>query len=175
MMLRRQGAMSDDTVLNEWCGRLSAIGIDLRLVAVDDLVFDERTILKCRYSCPAWGRRWTCAPETWGPHELIPLLRKYRTALVLSGADGSRLNRETLALERAAFVAGYPLALAVAVTPCSSCEGCTYPLAECRQKPDLRPESAMAGLDTLGTMDSLGIPRQTAVGAWTRVSYIFLE
>ena len=53
--------------------------------------------------------------------------------------------------------------------------GCTYPDAECRQKPDLRPESAMAGLDTLGTMDSLGIPRQTADGAWTRVSYVFLE
>lgn len=175
MILHRQGAAGDDAVLGEWCERLRAIAIDLRFVAVDELVFDERTILKCRYSCPAWGRRWTCAPEAWGPQELIPLLRKYRTALVLSGVDGPRVNREALALERAAFIAGYPLALAVAVTPCSSCDGCTYPLAECRQKPDLRPESAMAGLDTLGTMDALGIPRQTAAGGWTRVSYIFLE
>lgn len=175
MTINRHGATGDDTVLGEWCDRLRAIGIDLRSVAVDELVFDERTILKCRYSCPAWGRRWTCAPEAWGPQELIPLLRKYRTALVLSGDDGSRLNREALALERAAFAAGYSLALAVAVTPCSSCEECTYPLAECRQKPDLRPESAIAGLDTLGTMDSLGIPRKTAVGVWTRVSYVFLE
>lgn len=165
----------DDRFLSEWYDRLRVIGIDLHSVAVDDLVFDERTILKCRYSCPAWGRRWTCVPEAWGPHELIPLLRKYRTVLVLSGAEVSRLNREALALERAAFPAGYPLALAVSVTPCSSCEGCTYPLAECRQKRDLRPESAIAGLDTLGTMDSLGIPRQMAVGVWTRVSYVFLD
>ena len=175
MTLRRQGTRGDDAVLSEWHERLGAIGINLRSVAVEGLVFDERTILKCRYSCPAWGRRWTCAPEAWGPYELIPLLRKYRTVLVLSGADGTGLNREALALERAAFAAGYPLALAVAVTPCSSCEECTYPTTECRQKPDLRPESAMAGLDTLSTMDSLGIPRQTATGVWTRVSYVFLE
>ena len=80
-----------------------------------------------------------------------------------------------LVLERAAFVAGHPLALAVAVTLCSSCDGCTYPLAECRQTPDLRPESAIAGLDTLGTLDAVGIRRQTPAGVWTRVSYIFLE
>jgi predicted metal-binding protein len=175
MMLRREGTRGDDAVLSEWYGRLGAIGIDVLSVGVDELVFDERTILKCRYSCPAWGRRWTCAPEAWGPHELIPLLKKYRTVLVLSGADGPGLNREALALERAAFAAGYPLALTVAVTPCSSCETCTYPIEECRRKPDLRPESAMSGLDTLGTMDSLGIPRQTPEGACTRVSYLFLE
>jgi predicted metal-binding protein len=175
MALHREGAMGDVALLSEWHERLGAMRIDVRSVGVDELVFDERTVLKCRYSCPAWGRRWTCAPEAWGPHELIPLLRKYRTVLVLSGADGPGLNREALALERAAFAAGYPLALAVAVTPCSSCETCTYPLGECRRKPNLRPESAMSGLDTLGTMDSLGIPRQTSEGAWTRVSYLFLE
>jgi len=175
MTRRRQGAIGEDPVLGEWCDRLSRIGIEMRVVAVTELVFDERTILKCRYSCPAWGRRWTCSPEAWGPHELIPLLKKYRTALVLSAPDGPRLNREALALERTAFAAGYPLALAVAVTPCSSCDGCSYPTAECRQKPDFRPESAMAGLDTLATMDALGIPGKAAGRSWTRVSYIFLE
>jgi hypothetical protein len=116
----------------------------------------------------------TRAPRGVGAGRAFPK-RGDHTVLVLSGADGPGLNREALALERAAFAAGYPLALAVAVTPCSSCETCTYPIEECRRKPDLRPESAMSGLDTLGTMDSLGIPRQTSEGAWTRVSYLFLE
>ena len=55
--------MGDDTVLNEWCERLSALGIDLRRVAVDDLVFDERTILKCRYSCPAGAGAGPALPK----------------------------------------------------------------------------------------------------------------
>jgi len=57
MTLRRQGAMGDAAVLGEWCDRLGAIDIDSRSVAVDDLVFDERTILKCCYSSRSGTRR----------------------------------------------------------------------------------------------------------------------
>ncbi len=32
----------------------------------------------------------------------------------------------------------------------------------------------MAGIDSLATMDALGIPRQVG-GSWTRVSYVFLD
>ena len=157
-----------------WFDRLNDAGVDHRVLFVDQLVFDERTMLKCRYSCPAWGCRWTCCPESWGPKELIPLLRRYCRVVVLSGTDGLQLCREALALERAAFAGGCRWALAVSVTPCSTCGPCTYPEGECRHKADFRPESAMAGIDSLATMDALGIPRQVG-GSWTRVSYVFLD
>jgi predicted metal-binding protein len=147
--------------------------VALRRLPVADIVFDERTILKCRYHCPAWGQRWTCGPDTWGPRELIPLLRQYESALLVTGFDIGRVTTRALAVERAAFAAGFPFALAVAVTLCSACEGCTYPHGTCRQHQDLRPESAVAGIHTLATLRRLGITGDPNRG-WLRASYVFL-
>jgi predicted metal-binding protein len=149
-------------------------GVSVRLLSTDQVVFDERTVLKCRYSCPAWGRRWTCAPGTWGPDELIPLLQRYRHVLLLTGTDSPAVARSALRVERAAFAQGYAYALAVAVTLCSECSACTYPDGECRQKPDLRPESPMAGIDTLQTLARQGLSSEPGE-AFVRAAYVFLE
>lgn len=151
-----------------------AAGVDVRLLTVDQVVFDERTVLKCRYSCPGWGRRWTCHPDTWGPAELVPLLQRYRSVLLLTGTDSVAVATSALEAERAAFAAGYPFALAVAVTLCSQCPECTYPDADCRQKADLRPESPMAGIDTLQTLARLEVS-STGSGGWVRAAYVFLD
>jgi predicted metal-binding protein len=163
-----------DDLLTEAQGELAGTGVAARLVTVDDIVFDDRTVLKCRYSCPAWGLRWTCNDAVWGPRELIPLLGRYRRVVVLTGPEGDDLFPSALALERTASARGYYWALAVAVTPCYTCPECSYPDHECRHKPDLRPESAMAGIDTLATLDRLGIERQAA-GVFVRASFVFLE
>jgi predicted metal-binding protein len=166
---------SDET-LAEWAAVAHEQGLGLRAVPVSAIVFDPRTALKCRYSCPAWGRRWTCDRAGWGPDELIPLLQRYETVLVLTGTDGDRLFSTALLLERRACAAGFPLALAVAVTPCYTCVTCTYPGEECRHRDDLRPESALAGIDSLATLAalSIGTERSDESGAWLRVSYVFL-
>jgi predicted metal-binding protein len=165
-----------EQMLAEWTSVALESGLGLRLVPVSAIVFDPRTVLKCRYSCPAWGRRWTCDRDGWGPDQLIPLLQRYETVLVLTGTDGDRLFSTALALERRACASGFPLALAVAVTPCSTCGTCTFPAGECRHRDDLRPESAMAGIDSLATLAALGIAteRGDVSGAWLRVSYVFL-
>lgn len=163
-----------DELLASGEGNIPGTGVVARLVPVTSISFDERTILKCRYSCPAWGRRWTCNDDTWGPHELVPLLQKYRRVAVVTGIDGDELFPAGLALERAAFARGFYWALAVAVTPCYTCPECTYPGAECRHKLDLRPESAMAGIDTMRTLDDLGIDRRPE-GGFLRTSFVFLE
>ncbi len=152
-------------------------GLEVRAVAVSSVVFDPRTALKCRYSCPAWGRRWTCDPGGWGPDQLIPLLQRYETVLVVTGTDGARLFTTALALERRACASGFPLALAVAVTPCFTCGTCTYPEEDCRHRDDFRPESALAGIDSLATLAVLGIgaERPEQGQDWLRVSYVFLD
>ena len=163
-----------DSLLAEGESALPDSGVAARLVPISAIAFDERTILKCRYSCPAWGVRWTCNDDAWGPRELIPLLQKYERVAVLTGMDGNKLFPAALALERTAFAAGYYWALAVAVTPCYDCAECAYPADECRHKPDLRPESAMAGIDTMKTLDSLGIRRRRGK-RFLRASFVFLE
>jgi len=163
-----------DDLLAEGESSLPDTGVSARLVPVTAIAFDERTILKCRYSCPAWGTRWTCNADAWGPRELIPLLQKYDKVVVLTGTDGDQLFPAALALERAAFADGYYWALTVAATPCYTCAECAYPADECRHKLDLRPESAMAGIDSLKTLDSLGIDRRPTDG-FLRASFVFLE
>jgi predicted metal-binding protein len=166
-----------EQILAEWTALAHEQGLELRAVSVTALVFDPRTALKCRYSCPAWGRRWTCDAGGWGPDQLIPLLQRYETVLVVTGADGDRLFPTALALERRACASGFPLALAVAVTPCYTCGTCTFPAGECRHQGDLRPESALAGIDSLATLAALGIETEHAGAsdAWLRVSYVFLS
>jgi predicted metal-binding protein len=163
-----------DDVLGSGRGRLSGTGVEARLVPIEGIVFDERAILKCRYSCPAWGVRWTCNADTWGPRELIPLLQKYQRVVVMTGVEGDELFPGALALERAAFNREFYWALAVAVTPCYTCPSCTYPDEECRNKLDLRPESAIAGIDTIKTLDGLGIERKPG-GRFLRASFVFLD
>lgn len=172
-----RGAMKRflDGLLTNTEGRLADTGVEGHLFPIETIVFDRRTILKCRYSCPAWGRRWTCNDDAWGPDELIPLLSMYKRVAVLAGVDGDELFPAALAFERAAFARGHYYALAVAVTPCYTCEACGYPREECRHKLDFRPESAMAGIDTLKTLDGLGIARTSAEGGFVRVSFVFLD
>jgi predicted metal-binding protein len=175
---RMSGRLPTDETLAEWTAAAREQGLELRAVPISAIVFDARTALKCRYSCPAWGRRWTCDDAGWGPEQLIPLLQRYETVLVLTGTDGARLFAATLALERRACASGFPLALAVSVTPCFTCgTTCTYPGDDCRHRLDLRPESALAGIDSLATLAALGIGTERAEDgrAWLRVSYVFLD
>jgi predicted metal-binding protein len=166
-------ALSVEALVASERGALADAGVEIRALAVTEVAFDERTVLKCRYSCPAWGKRWTCNAETWGPTQLIPLLGRYSAVLLLTGTDGADVAAAALRVERAAFAAGYPFALAVAATPCSACAECGYPEKECRNKGDLRPESPLAGIDTMATLRGLGIASRGPEG-WVRASYVFL-
>lgn len=163
-----------DASIADWTASARAAGVELRLFPVGEVVFDERTVLKCRYHCPAWGRRWTCGPGTWGPAELIPLLEKYETVALVTGFDLEAVTSQALALEKAAFLEGYPFALAVAVTMCSACEGCTFPDDSCRRSGELRPESPMAGIHVLETLRRQGISPDSPEG-WLRASFVFLD
>lgn len=163
-----------DALVPGWTTSARAAGVELRVFPVRQVVFDERTVLKCRYHCPAWGHRWTCGPDTWGPAELIPMLLKYETVAVVTGFDLEAVTTQALALEKAAFLEGFPFALAVAVTMCSTCGACTYPDGECRRSGELRPESPMAGIHVLETLRRQGITPESPEG-WLRASFVFLD
>jgi hypothetical protein len=62
----------------------------------------------------------------------------------------------------------------VAATYCSGCPECGYPELECRNKLDLRPESPLAGIDTLETLRRAGVPAERPEG-WVRAAYVFVD
>jgi predicted metal-binding protein len=37
--------------------------LEARLVPAKEIVFDDRSFLKCRFGCNRWGKYWTCPPN----------------------------------------------------------------------------------------------------------------
>ncbi|MCG2778683.1 MAG: DUF2284 domain-containing protein, partial [Desulfobacterales bacterium] len=36
---------------------------DAKLIDTEQIIFDPRSHLKCRFGCNRWGRFWTCPPH----------------------------------------------------------------------------------------------------------------
>jgi len=56
---------------------------DSKVISVEDLMFDPRTLLKCMYGCDEWGKNWTCpsAPKALRPWEAEKILKPSMQAL----------------------------------------------------------------------------------------------
>ena len=49
-----------DTLINR---SLELGALEARLVPTNEIVFDDRSFLKCRFGCNRWGKYWTCPPN----------------------------------------------------------------------------------------------------------------
>ena len=132
------------------------------LVTPDDIVFDGRTLLKCMFGCPDWGKGPTC-PSREGalkPWEFEPLLRKYKTVLIVHSRDKKKAQEASFAVERAAFLDGD--ALVFSMSDCALCSDCAGRSGEpCRNVRKARPSFHSVGIDVFGTVTKLGLPIQT--------------
>jgi len=72
------------------------------IIPAHEVVFDERTIHKCQYGCPSYGRYLTCPPFAPLPSEFEKALRTYKWAVVLE-CDLADLNRLVVEVEKAAM------------------------------------------------------------------------
>ena len=134
----------------------------LHAVAVtpEDVVFDGRTLLKCMFGCDDWGRGPTC-PSREGflkPWEFEPLLKKYKTVLIIHSNDKRITQKAALAVERAAYFDGD--ALAFSMSDCALCDNCAGADAPgvCRNVRSARPAFHSVGIDVFGTVKKLGLP-----------------
>ena len=131
-------------------------------VTPDDIVFDGRTLLKCMFGCPDWGRGPTC-PSREGslkPWEMEPLLRKYKHVLIIHAHDKSAAQAAALAVERAAFYDGD--AFALSMSDCALCEACAGHDGEpCRNPSQARPSFHSVGIDVFATVKRLSLPLNT--------------
>ena len=133
--------------------------LDAAAVSPDDIVFDGRTLLKCMFGCADWGKGCTC-PSREGflkPWEFEPLLRKYKTVLIIHAHDKKAAQNASHAVEREAFLDGD--ALAFSMSDCALCEECAGRHGEpCRNVKQARPAFHSVGIDIFTTVKKLNLP-----------------
>jgi predicted metal-binding protein len=136
--------------------------ISTQVIPAHEVVFDERTVYKCQYGCPSYGRFLTCPPFTPLPSEFEKALRTYEWAIMVE-CDLADLNRLVVEVEKAAMRSGYYLALGLKGHRCYLCEECVPPGEPCRDPLNARPSMSGLGINVFATLKKAGLERKLAM------------
>lgn len=134
-----------------------------QVIPAHEVVFDERTVHKCQFGCPSYGRYLTCPPFTPPPSEFEKALRKYRWAILVE-SDLADLNRLVVEVEKEAMRRGYYLALALRGHRCYLCDECVPAGEPCRDPLNARPSMSGLGINVFETLKRAGIERRLSTG-----------
>jgi len=117
---------------------------DAKLIDTNEVVFDPRSLLKCRFGCQRWGKYWTCPPHmSFSLEMFMESFEKYSVALVIKTADQKLGQDVSVAIEKEAFLS-HGAAFAFALALCVKCDECAYP------DPCLYPDLARPSMDAYG-------------------------
>lgn len=82
---------------------------DARIISTDNVVVENRVVLKCKYWCSQYGMNWSCPPRVPSVEEFRSILKEYEYAMVArfqSSAEVSAkasdllTSREALGVQR---------------------------------------------------------------------------
>jgi len=77
---------------------------DARIISTNDVVVENRVVLKCKYWCSQYGMNWACPPFVPSVEEFRSILKEYEYAMVvkfLSSAEVSAKAVDLLASKEA--------------------------------------------------------------------------
>lgn len=127
--------------------------------AINDIVFDSRTLLKCMFGCGDWGKGHTCPsrPGSLRPWEYEQLFKKFSWGIIVHAHDKKTTQDISFELERQAFFAGRYLAFSM--SDCAVCAECAgHKGQECRNVRKARPAFHSVGIDVFATVAKFGLP-----------------
>lgn len=128
---------------------------EAKLMDTDQIVFDSRSHLKCRFGCNRWGRYWTCPPNLSLSQEMfMEAFSKYKKAIIIKTEDPRVGQEVSVAIEKEAMLS-YGCEFAFAMALCVQCEECAYP-APCLHPHLARPAMDAYGVDIGKTLEPLG-------------------
>lgn len=132
--------------------------VHAQLIMPEDIFFDIRAILKCRWGCEDFFRNSVRCHErhtTYG--ERVEMVKRYHHILLVQAHGARELSHAVLALEGAAFLDGYYFAFAIRT--CNLCAHCVIEQGHACPTPDrVRPCDQSFGIDVYKTVRSLGLP-----------------
>jgi len=132
-----------------------------RGISPQDIFFDIRAILKCRWGCE-YGLYFLhenikchTRDTTW--QERIEMVKRYHHILLVHSHNARELSAAVLEIERTAFLDGYYFAFAIRA--CNLCEVCTVKKENpCPTPGKIRPCDSIFGIDVYKTVRELGFP-----------------
>lgn len=132
--------------------------VDARLISPQDIFFDIRAILKCRWGCEDFFKSGIrCGTRETTFQERIEMVKSYNNILLVHAHDARELSVAVLEIERTAFLDG--LYFACAVRACSLCKVCAAQQGKpCPTPEKIRPCDQSFGIDVYKTARHLGLP-----------------
>jgi len=135
--------------------------IDAKLITPNEVVFDIRAILKCRWGCEDFldPDNIRCHARETSYEERLAMIKKYRHILILHSHDARQISLAVLKIEKVAFLDGYYFAFGIRC--CTLCRHCHLEKGErCPTPEKIRPCDQLFGIDMYQTARNLGLPIQ---------------
>lgn len=151
---------------------------EVRLIAVNKIVVDERVRLKCQIPlCDTYGRNLMCPPHLPSVEDFRRALRRYSRAILIQVSSvipvqsGGKLSDDVFGPakklhelvnrgEKVAFEGGLHFATGLIGGCCRLCDECVAVLGEtkCRFPFKARPSMEAMGIDVFSTLRRAGLP-----------------
>jgi predicted metal-binding protein len=152
--------------------------IDAKIISVDDIYFDIRAILKCRWGCEDFfNQTIKCNTRNTSYSERTEMVKAYKNILLVHSHDGVELSKAVLEIERTAFLDGYYLSFAVRY--CKLCKSCAVDQGKSCPTPEkVRPCDQSFGIDVYRTVRNQGLPcdvLQNKEDIQNRYGFVLLE
>jgi len=132
--------------------------VDAKIIPSNDIFFDIRAILKCRWGCiDFFEQNIKCHNRNTSLEERMEMIKTYQHILILHNHDAHQLSKAALEIERTAFLDGYYFAFTIRY--CNYCKECAVRKGDPCPTPDkVRPCDQSFGIDVYKTARNLGMP-----------------
>lgn len=132
--------------------------INARIISSQDICFDIRAILKCRWGCEDFSPdNIRCGTRGTTYQERVEMVKSYKHILLLHYRDAGKLSTAVLKIEQKAFLDGYYFAFAIRT--CNLCKVCAAKEGNpCPTPEKVRPCDQSFGIDVYKTTHNLGLP-----------------
>jgi predicted metal-binding protein len=132
--------------------------VNARLITPQDIFFDIRALLKCRWGCEDFQpQSIRCQVRDTTYQERLEMVRQYQHILIIQAHDAREVSKAALEIEKTAFLDGYYFAFAIRA--CNLCQVCVAQQGNPCPTPDkVRPCDQSFGIDVYRTARHLGWP-----------------
>jgi predicted metal-binding protein len=132
--------------------------VEAIMISPQDICFDSRAILKCRWGCEDFFRQTIrCHTRDTTYQERVEMIKRYNHILLVRSNDARALSHAVLEIERAAFLDGHYFSFGIRT--CNLCKACAVKEDKPCPTPDkVRPCDQSFGIDVYKTVRKLGLP-----------------
>jgi len=129
--------------------------VNVKLISPQNIFFDIRAILKCRWGCEYLSKdNIKCQTRDTTYQERIEMVKSYKDILLMHSNNARELSEAVLEIERKAFLDGYYFAFAIRT--CNLCKVCVIQQGKLCPTPDkVRPCDQSFGIDVYKTARNL--------------------